>query len=151
MATWREETLRNLANLDVEKVRHYLRWDDVELKREGGLCTFYARPSNLEWPSIDIGFDTSLEYVQHVGFHHWHTHFESFQDERRNVLRAFRCARQIICGARILCEESDAKGRPGGHFVKSADEVGFLWKDSVRLVVLRFNAAPEEKAIRLEL
>jgi len=147
---WRERTLANLEQLTIEKLRVLLGWEVVEEQHfiSDKMRFFFLRPSNSEWPSIDIGFDEDLKYVQHVGFSHWHAHFHNFSDERLNILRSIRRARQIVRGQVVLCEEFDARGRRGGYFVKPGTPMKFNWEDSVRLISMRFNEAPKEEAQR---
>jgi hypothetical protein len=104
---------------------------------------FRVLPSQGSWPPIELAFDESLRYVQHLAFSESHSHFEGWEDPRRNVVYCVRTAGDLVLHRRCMMEELDSDGRTiGGSFVVPGEVPETLRKDTVRFRTTYFNAEP---------
>ena len=132
--------------IDLEQVKRKLKYGGVREYRYttedncGTFHVFQAVPEDESLPAVEVVFDEGVEFLQHVGFSHWHAHYDSWADERRNVVRALRAAREIIEGAVVLCEEYDSDGKCLGEtFVRDGETPRRFIKKSAVLKVIKFN------------
>lgn len=76
-----------------------------------GWRVFSVWPSQKLSPQIEFVFDESVSMLQQLGFGPWHGHYDSSDNERRNVLRAIATARTLVAGSRCLLVEQMTGGK----------------------------------------
>jgi len=103
------ESLTTLSAL-----RTLLRWQNItEIQPDGGggLRCFSVWPTGKWLPQIEFVFDHKVTTLIQLGFGPWHSHYERYQDERRNFRQAVAVARALINGSRCLLVERSALGK----------------------------------------
>jgi len=94
-------------------LRTLLRWQNItEIQPDvgGGLRCFSVWPTGKWLPQIEFVFDHKVTTLIQLGFGPWHSHYERYQDERRNFRLAVAVTRALINGSRCVLAERSSSG-----------------------------------------
>jgi hypothetical protein len=118
--------VKNPTSLSVIHLQKRLRWPNVVLEQHeeslpDGVSRFSilrVLPSDPAWSAIDFVLDEDLLCIHSVNFSEAHWHYESWTDERRNLVAASRDVAKLVHGQLCLVEELDAEHRYcAGHML----------------------------------
>ena len=142
--------------ITVEQLQRKLNWKQVQEERrtcevEGQTyhdVVIHVVPDTDSFPTIDFVFNDKITCLHCIGLDDWHTHCDSYNDERRNVVRAIQIARGLINHQECLIEELDENDRYLGSCVQRQTEpLNTLSARARRLRYVFFNEEPHIKAI----
>lgn len=93
----------------VSEIREQLRWPDVREDHlaEHAMRIIRAIPSNPDLPSVDLGFDEDMSYLEYQGFGCWHWHPSSIEEavgEARKIIHRERCLLEVWSDQDQLCQ-----------------------------------------------
>lgn len=97
--------------LTVAYLKRRLRWEGITLERGDGCAIFHIHPSNEEFPTIDIGFDYDIQFIDSVEYF-WpkcHGHYERWESRRKNVVDAIRVVDRLVNRKSSLVECLDSE------------------------------------------
>jgi hypothetical protein len=142
--------------ISLEQLKRKLRWQDISFERrvqshagkEYRDCVFKLQPSEPEWSSVDLHFDSEITVLDPLGFSNWHGHYDRWDDDRRNLVDALRTVRELVIGKLCLLEELGVDGKyRGGSLVGPVGIPSTLSKDVQRFRRVFFNRPPVDEEI----
>ena len=145
-----------MSIITLEQLKRKLRWPDITLEKRTHIhlekayhsYVFLVHPSNPSWPSVELWFDEDIVFLDPLGFSQWHSHYDRWSDERRNLVEALRTARSIVSGKRCLIEALDESGKCWGGCLAGHDEIPRTLGKQARLFRRTyFNRPPIEEPI----
>ena len=145
-----------MAIISVEQIKQKLKWDNIHLKHRkeeyNGNSYEYADviifPDTENLPTIEFVFDSEISYIECVGFSNWHTHYDSYEDDRRNLVKVLQDTKKLINHKSCLVEELQRDGKYSGGSILTPDGLpSSLTKDVKTLRRFFFNQEPKDEEI----
>jgi hypothetical protein len=142
--------------ISLAQLKRKVRWQNITFEKatesyDGGqysVCVFKLLPNDASWPTINLYFDGEVTCLDPLGFSHWHAHYDSWGDERRNLIDALRAVRALVLGNVCLVEELDGDAKYRGSSILPPNELPrTLGKDVHSLRRVFFNRPPIHEEI----
>jgi hypothetical protein len=146
-----ERVVMNTIRLSVGHLQKRLRWPNVVLEQHeesfphgvSRYSVLKVLPSDPKWRAIDFVLDEELLYIHSVNFSETHWHYESWTDERRNLVAATRDVAKLVHGQFCLVEELDAEHQYcAGHMLEAGGMPEILRKRTHSLRRTFFDRQP---------